>query len=56
MRSLWICCLAVLLSLLLGALAAFALARFQWFRQRGLQGRLYDFLPECESSGLRLAT
>jgi multiple sugar transport system permease protein len=36
-RSLWIACLAVFLSLLLGALAAYALARFRWFRQKDLE-------------------
>jgi multiple sugar transport system permease protein len=36
-RSVWIAVLAVLLSLFVGSLAAYALARFRWFRQKDLE-------------------
>ena len=36
-RSLWISFLSVCLSLIIGAMAAFALARFCWFRQRDIE-------------------
>jgi multiple sugar transport system permease protein len=35
--SLWVATIAVLLSLILGAMCAFALARFQWFRQKDIE-------------------